>query len=147
MDTSLAPHVQSSPTSLEAAKVITPLRQSVAQKVYGWICDHPEGGATCPEIEVNLNLKHQTASPRLNELVRSGLVEVTSEARGGSSVHRAIQGATWSQYQDYMQGQQSKRASAKPDPWEQDVLKTAREYRANPTFDMSQLLIRVARNA
>ena len=42
-------------------------------------------GLTCEEVEVQLNMKHQTVSPRIRELVQSGFLEITKQRRPTSS--------------------------------------------------------------
>lgn len=79
-----APHNETG-TSKEASKsiqaVLGPLQEKVRRYVHG--CG--EQGATCDETEEALDLRHQTASARIRELVLKDkllLIEVTPKADG-----------------------------------------------------------------
>jgi predicted transcriptional regulator len=73
--------VQGSDTSEDAAdslddRTLGRLRRLVLDRVSG-----SPSGATCDEIEVALELRHQTASARLRELQLMGWVETSNEKR------------------------------------------------------------------
>jgi hypothetical protein len=46
-------------------------------------------GMTCDEVELNLGLRHQTASARINELVKAKYIEDSGERRDTSSGRKA----------------------------------------------------------
>lgn len=55
-------------TSLAAAESIAPSADSIRAKIKAFIAAQAQG-ATCDEIELSLDLRHQTASARVRELV------------------------------------------------------------------------------
>jgi hypothetical protein len=69
-----APH-NNTETSQEAAESIQDLLGGLRKTVHQVLKDCPLG-LTCDEIEQRLDLRHQTASARLNELQRLGLAIV-----------------------------------------------------------------------
>jgi hypothetical protein len=74
-------HVRDCDTSTAAAdslddSLLTRMRAQVFT-----IIDLRPRGATCDEIEVALNLRHQTASARVRELALGGLIFDTGERR------------------------------------------------------------------
>jgi len=66
--------VKGSATSTEAAHSMEPHVGRLAKKVYWFLLGSEFSGATDDEIEVALDLKHQTASARRRELELKGLV-------------------------------------------------------------------------
>ena len=58
-------------TSQEAAESIGDLLQGIRKAIYELLREFP-CGLTCDEVEQRINLKHQTASARLNEMVEMG---------------------------------------------------------------------------
>jgi hypothetical protein len=73
--------VRGSDTSYQAADSLDEDRLgALRQMIYSYIKRHPKG-ATCDEIEVALDMRHQTASARLRELQLGGLVFTTDECR------------------------------------------------------------------
>ena len=54
--------------------------------------------STCQEVEQLYNYKHQTASPRFNELRNAGIIRKTGEVRQGSDVYEVVPGATIEQF-------------------------------------------------
>lgn len=69
-----APH-NGTETSEEAAESIQNLLGGLQKTVHQILKDCPLG-LTCDEIEQRLNLRHQTASARLNDLQKLGLAIV-----------------------------------------------------------------------
>ncbi len=65
-----APH-NGTETSQEAAKSIGDLLPGIRKTVYELLKEFP-CGLTCDEVEQRLNVRHQTASARLNELQETG---------------------------------------------------------------------------
>lgn len=62
------PHERASDTSFEAAVAMPESKaQVVREQVFRFVRD--QGGATSDEVEAALDLRHQTASARLRELV------------------------------------------------------------------------------
>lgn len=82
------PAVRHRETSVEAAESMREGAAALRAKVYRCIAQAKDG-ATCDEVEVALNLRHQTASARVNELMRSGEI-VESGRRPTRSGRRAI---------------------------------------------------------
>lgn len=84
--------------SVEANKKAQPAKERDRGKIVDLLMHEPTG-MTCDEIEVRLNLKHQTASARLTELKRDGLVFVwgrrktpTGSFAGVNILKAAVQG-------------------------------------------------------
>ena len=69
-----APH-NGTETSKQAAESIQNLLGGLQKTVHQILKDFPLG-LTCDEIEQRLNLRHQTASARLNDLQKLGLAIV-----------------------------------------------------------------------
>ncbi len=67
-------------TSEAAAESIRERAPLLRQRVLNHIAAQPEG-ATCDEVEVATGLPHQTASARINELHRAGLIVDSGERR------------------------------------------------------------------
>lgn len=86
-----APYVVGSQTSKAAALSIASHLSPMRAKVFEAILNNPRGeGATCDEIEMLTGLKHQSASPRLRELEKLGLVRESGKTRKTSTNHEAI---------------------------------------------------------
>lgn len=64
----VAPHVKESDTSREAAVDVTPKAPAIRQQVWSLIAARGPIGATDDEIEVHLNMRHETVSARRREL-------------------------------------------------------------------------------
>ena len=81
------PHVSGSETSRIAAKLGVRKAANDAMRVYLYVLQQWElaCGATCDEIEVALNLPHQTASARVSELKRARWLTITGEVRNTRS--------------------------------------------------------------
>ena len=56
-------------TSKDAAESIKPLLNGMCAEVLNAVSSNP-AGMTCDEVEQKLNMKHQTASARLNDLTK-----------------------------------------------------------------------------
>lgn len=76
-----APFVPGSDTSREAAESIAPVSSAIRVRIYEWIRARGRRGATCDEVEEALGLRHQTASARVRELVRSGALVDSGQRR------------------------------------------------------------------
>jgi predicted transcriptional regulator len=82
-------YVATSDTSEDAADSLS---DNSLSRLRRWVYEHIKGnpnGATCDEIEVALDMRHQTASARLRELFLGGLVYTTDECRLTRSRRRA----------------------------------------------------------
>lgn len=75
------PHVRGSATSKAAADSVAPTAGKVRERVLVAIADTGSAGATCDQIEVALDLRHQTASARIVELVDSHAILKTDRTR------------------------------------------------------------------
>jgi hypothetical protein len=75
------PHVRGSATSKAAADSITPTAAKVRERVRVAIADTGLAGMTCDQIEAALDMRHQTASARIVELVNSGAILKTDRTR------------------------------------------------------------------
>lgn len=75
-------YVRGSDTSSDAADSLDEsLLSRLRAKVFALIDMRGERGATCDEIEMALDLRHQTASARVRELVLGGLIFDTGKRR------------------------------------------------------------------
>lgn len=78
-------HVRGSDTSEAAADSLDETSLSrLRRKVHTFIAAQSDG-ATCDEVEIALDLRHQTASARVRELVLTGFIEDTGQRRLTSS--------------------------------------------------------------
>jgi len=75
-----APH-NNTETSMDAASSIETVLGKMQTDVLNFVRSSQEG-ATCDEIEAALGYKHQTASARLNDLTKLGLVCFKYDAAG-----------------------------------------------------------------
>lgn len=83
------PHVGTD-TSLEAAKSIRGDTSRLRSIVLRAIRARGPRGATCDEIETELNMRHQTASARIRELVLAGHVVDSQQQRKTRSNRNAV---------------------------------------------------------
>lgn len=60
--------------SIAANRFIAPKKKSLCQQIEDYITSRGRMGATCQEVERDLNLKHQTASARVSELKKSNRI-------------------------------------------------------------------------
>lgn len=67
-----APYIVDSDTSRQAAAEIRPDATRLAEQILAWIRARGARGATCDEVEVGMELLHQTASSRIRFLVIDG---------------------------------------------------------------------------
>lgn len=79
--TGRAPYVKGSATSKAAAESVEPTLSDTEHKVLGVFVERHFVGATDDEIEVELNMRHQTASARRRGLEEKGLVMKTDDTR------------------------------------------------------------------
>lgn len=91
------PFVEGSDTSEAAAVEYENVRANDLFRVYRCILAAPDG-MTCDEVEDFLNMRHQTASARIRDLVLDGLVfdtEIRRKTRSGRTarVYRAHKNA------------------------------------------------------
>lgn len=77
-------------TSTNALRSIDSIAQQVRARVLREIA--AQGGLTCDEVEVALDMRHQTISPRVNELMKQGLIADSGLRRKTRSGHEA---AVW----------------------------------------------------
>ena len=75
------PHVAGCDTSIDAADRIKEHVGKIARKVYNMIAAAGDRGMTVDEIEASSGLKHQTAGPRVREMVLSGILRATENRR------------------------------------------------------------------
>jgi hypothetical protein len=69
-----APFVFTSPTSAEAARLIDPAATSLKAKVFRYVVERGERGATDDETQIGLPMTSHTQVPRRIDLVKAGLV-------------------------------------------------------------------------
>jgi len=77
-------------TSVAAAHSMVDLGARLRLEVYSFIAECGQTGATCEEVEQALNMKHQTASARVNELANGGHITNSGRKRSTSSGRPAI---------------------------------------------------------
>lgn len=70
-DVAIPAHVKGSDTSFLAAEAIAPHVDFLQQKVLDAVLSEGVKGMTCDEVEVALDMPHQTASARINELMKA----------------------------------------------------------------------------
>jgi hypothetical protein len=60
-------------------------KHRAALRIFTWFASRHRKGGTVDECEAALGLRHQTASPRVNELARAGCLSLTGERRATRS--------------------------------------------------------------
>ena len=75
------PFVRGSATSKAAAASMVAIAPSIKRRIYDFILSRGARGATDDELEVALDLTHQTASSRRYALAQAGAVKRTDEKR------------------------------------------------------------------
>jgi predicted transcriptional regulator len=85
-----APFARGSETSEEAARSVEVDARTLRGIVLAFIRGRGERGATCDEIEVELGLRHQTASARIRELVQADYLADRQARRSTRSGRRAV---------------------------------------------------------
>ena len=73
------PYVKGSATSKAAAQSMQPHAGSIRSRILAEIKKSGAHGLTCDEVEVLMDLKHQTASARVRELREKGKISTTSK--------------------------------------------------------------------
>ena len=76
-----APYVSESDTSKAAAETIQPVTGRLRTMVFDAIRESGDGGLTDDQIEVLLDLRHQTASARRRELVQQKWIKDSGRTR------------------------------------------------------------------
>lgn len=71
---------QGASTSVTAHESIADIKSEICRRVYDCIVAN-QGGMTCCEVEVTTGLSHQTASARISDLLRAGLIRDTGLKR------------------------------------------------------------------
>lgn len=84
------PHVKGSVTSFEAGEAILPHITTIASEILDYVRDMTFIGATCDEVEAKLKIPHQTASARMIELERKGMIYKSDATRKTRSGRRAV---------------------------------------------------------
>jgi predicted transcriptional regulator len=82
------PHVAGSDTSEDAAHQMRASAASLRAKVLRVLTER--GPSTCDEVEVALNMRHQTASARIRELAIAGRIVDSNVKRRTRSKRKAI---------------------------------------------------------
>jgi hypothetical protein len=75
------PSVASSDTSRAAADSVSESAAAMRAKVYNHVVLAQVWGSTCDEVEEALNMRHQTVSARVRELVLMGLIADSGQRR------------------------------------------------------------------
>ncbi len=75
---------QQSETSQAAAESMAPLTGKLRLRIHGYLCKAGRTGRTTEEIEDALDLRHQTASPRVRELWQMGRIGTETKRRTSS---------------------------------------------------------------
>ena len=83
------PYVRGSDTSKAAAGTMVLVVGSLRFEVLRFIRSEGELGATCDAIECALDMRHQTASARVNELRNGGFIFDSGERRNTRSGRKA----------------------------------------------------------
>jgi hypothetical protein len=81
----LPPHMAGSDTSLAAALSVIQGAENIRRRVYRYIRDTGETGATCDEVEIALEGRHTTISARIRELSIMHAIVDTGDRRPTSS--------------------------------------------------------------
>jgi hypothetical protein len=89
-DVSLPPFARDSDTSREAAIKMHMEAPTLRARIYRMMNANTLEGLTCDEVERHLGLRHQTASPRVWELRRLGLIKDSGRRRKTRSGRNAV---------------------------------------------------------
>jgi uracil-DNA glycosylase family 4 len=84
------PYAADRPTSYDAAASVAKDAGQLRELVFAKIHESGAGGMTCDEIEIESQLTHQTASARVNELMRAGRIVDSGRKRPTRSSRQAI---------------------------------------------------------
>ena len=85
-----APYARGSDTSKEAAESIEPSSGTLRAHVLGFIKRRGKRGMTCDELEHASGLTHQTASARINELMKLQAIRDSGKRRRTRSGRNAV---------------------------------------------------------
>jgi hypothetical protein len=77
-------------TSRAAFESLRPHLNRLQREVFGYVSARGTKGMTCDEIETQTGLAHQTASARIYELARSGVITDSGQRRPTISGRKAI---------------------------------------------------------
>ena len=131
-----------SETSRAAAYFISPFSGAMRERVFLTICEQ-DCGATDDELQLILNMKHQTETPRRIELEELGLIVDSGRVRKTRAGLDAIVWiATGKKYDKNEFLVRQKRKGRKRDQ-EQAVLTAAYQYAEDPT-KMREVSLRLA---
>lgn len=83
------PYARGSDTSKQAAESVKPCTGTLRARVLGFIADRGEYGMICDELEALSGLMHQTASARVNELMKLGAIRDSGRRRKTRSGRKA----------------------------------------------------------
>lgn len=114
--TQIAAFVANSSTSRAAAAKIRPRKESIARRLFTAFIAQGTNGLTCQEAEANLRLKHQTCSPRVNELAHANCIQRTDKIRNGSYVYVVVAGADFDRFANWQRTKKIKPPKAKTAP-------------------------------
>jgi predicted transcriptional regulator len=76
-------------TSAAAKRSIKGIAQKMREQILSYITVMGDYGCTCDEVEEALNLKHQTASARIKELMNDNLITLNGKQRLTRSKRKA----------------------------------------------------------
>lgn len=110
------PFVKGSDTSKAAADSIKPFVAADKAKVFQYIEKQGDAGSTDDQIEVALDLRHQTASARRRDLVLDGAVKDSRERRKTRSGRSA---AVWVAVPKALREDQRKLVKARGEAWKE----------------------------
>lgn len=79
-----APHTRGRGTSKQAAANLRPRLTGLRGRIFGFIVSQ-DYGATCSEVVTGTGIIVQTASTRLSELQKSGLIKDSGKTRKGQT--------------------------------------------------------------
>lgn len=83
-------YARGSDTSQAAASAVASVARQLRFRVLAEIQSRGADGLTCDEIELRMDLKHQTASARVNELMEEGLIVDSQQRRATRSGCKAV---------------------------------------------------------
>lgn len=100
------PFNRGSATSEGAADFIEPHRATQAKRIFDHLSTRARGGLTCAEIEEALDLLHQSASARYNDLANAGCIQLVGAQRGTppSEVYVVVPGAKFDRFLEWQAG-------------------------------------------
>jgi hypothetical protein len=123
-------------TPEQESAVIHNTKHLAAFRIFTWFVSRGAKGGTTDECEGALEFRHQSASPRINELARAGCIVLSKERRKTRSkktagVYKYVEGASFAMFLGLPSAPRKKKVGL--NPRDQAMLDAAKTYVAART--------------